>query len=70
MRQASVLTLVSFNEHGVILEAFDLADESHWTANEVHDLLDAYEGVWFSVHCFNFLCHFSLAVIVFIIINF
>ena len=61
-----VLTLVSLDEHGVILEAIDLADEGHWAPNEVHYLLYTNERVWLSVHCFNFLCHFSLAVNVFI----
>jgi hypothetical protein len=53
---------MSLHEHGVFLEAINLADECDGPSHEVHDLLDPNEGVWLPMHCFHFLCHFIIYV--------
>jgi hypothetical protein len=57
MASKTLLTFMSLHEHGVILEAVDLSDKGNGSANEIHDLSDANEGVGLAMHGLNFLCH-------------
>ena len=52
------LTFMSLHEHGIVLEAVDPSDEGDGSANEIHDLSYANEGVRLAMHGLNFLCHF------------
>jgi hypothetical protein len=48
---------MGLHEHSVFLEAINAANESDWLSHELHDLVDAYEGVRLSVNLLDFLCH-------------